>query len=141
MEDRLIPPELVLMVGVRAPTRDQIEFATEKGIRIISMEELTERGFVEEEKLGKVYISIDVDVLDPAHAPGVGNPEPGGMSTRQLIELIKGLRYEGLVGFDLTEVCPPYDVSGITSFAAAKLIREILGKEAEFRAKRGESQG
>ncbi len=75
----------------------------------------------------RAYLSFDLDVLDPAFAPGVGNPEPGGLSTRELIELIKSIDAE-VVAFDVVELNPHYDVSNVTAFSAAKIIREVLGR-------------
>lgn len=73
-----------------------------------------------------VYLTIDIDVLDPAYAPGVGVPEPGGITTQILLELIYSLRTLNIIGFDLVEVSPPFDPGSITSVAAAKIIREAM---------------
>lgn len=74
---------------------------------------------------GPTYLSIDIDVLDPAYAPGVGNPVPGGISTRDLINAIHSFRFP-IVGFDLVEVNPHYDTSMITSCAGAKIVMETI---------------
>jgi len=115
----------VVMIGIRAATRQQMEFAREKGMKIFSVDEIDEI-----DSMGRAYISFDIDVLDPAFAPGSSNPEPGGLSTRELIRLIKKLDLD-LIAFDIVEVNPEFDHSGITCFAAAKIIREVLGKFAE----------
>ena len=115
----------VVMIGIRAATRQQMEFAREKGMKIFSVDEIDEI-----DSMGGAYISFDIDVLDPAFAPGSSNPEPGGLSTRELIRLIKKLDLD-LIAFDIVEVNPEFDHSGITCFAAAKIIREVLGKFAE----------
>jgi agmatinase len=73
-----------------------------------------------------VYVSIDIDVLDPAHAPGTGCPEPGGVTFRQLAEFVYGLADLNVVGIDVMEVSPDTDPSNITAVAAAKLIREAI---------------
>jgi guanidinobutyrase len=80
------------------------------------------------EKIGDapVYISYDIDSLDPAYAPGTGTPEIGGLSTMQAMELIRGLRGLNIVGCDLVEVSPPYDTSGNTALTAANLVYELL---------------
>jgi arginase family enzyme len=75
---------------------------------------------------GPVYVSLDMDVLDPAFAPGVSHHEPGGLSTRDVIGLIQGLRVP-IVGADIVEVNPKRDPTGITVMAAAKLLKEIAG--------------
>lgn len=73
-----------------------------------------------------VYVSIDIDVLDPAHAPGTGTPEPGGLSTRELMLILRGLAGLPLVGADVVEVAPPYDHAELTALAAANLAYECL---------------
>ena len=76
----------------------------------------------------RVYVTIDIDVLDPAFAPGTGTPEAGGLSTRDLLELLRIVFRELPVrALDLVEVSPPLDPSDITSFAAAKVIYEVFG--------------
>ncbi|MEB2836357.1 MAG: agmatinase [Desulfurococcales archaeon] len=128
VEDGLVHPSNIVIVGVRAPTREQIVYAEEAGIKIITASEarrLTELNL----SFDRAYISFDLDVLDPAHAPGVGNPEPGGLSTRELVDLVRSLRVD-VIGFDVVELIPSYDCSGITAYAAAKIIRETLGLAA-----------
>ena len=77
--------------------------------------------------IDNVYLSFDVDVLDPAFAPGVGNPEGGGLTLRKLIEIIQGLKRLNIRAFDIAEANPDYDCGGITFFSISKLIREMLG--------------
>jgi agmatinase len=74
-----------------------------------------------------VYVSIDIDVLDPAHAPGTGTPEPGGLTTRELQLILRGLVGLRLVGADVVEVAPAYDHAELTSLAAANVAYELLG--------------
>jgi len=76
---------------------------------------------------GPVYLSLDMDVLDPAFAPGVSHHEPGGLSTRDVIRLIQGL-HAPLVGADIVEFNPQRDPLGITAMAAAKLLKEIAAR-------------
>jgi agmatinase len=73
-----------------------------------------------------LYVSVDIDVLDPAHAPGTGTPEPGGLTTRELQELLRGLDGLNLVGGDVVEVSPPYDHAELTGLAAAHVTYELL---------------
>ena len=75
---------------------------------------------------GPVYLTFDIDGLDPAYAPGTGTPEIGGLSIMQGMEIIRGCRGLDLVGADLVEVAPPYDLSGNTSLVAANLLFEML---------------
>ena len=128
VEEGLVKGENVVQIGIRAPTKEQIEFAKEYGIKVISASEVYYSTKVEV-PFEKAYLSFDVDVLDPAFAPGVGNPEPGGLTMRELVEVIKSLSVD-VVGFDIVELNPEYDYKGISAFAAAKIIREVLGKSA-----------
>ena len=73
-----------------------------------------------------VYVSLDIDSVDPAYAPGTGTPEVGGFTSYQMLQLVRGLRGVNLVGLDLVEVSPPYDHSGITAILAANLTFEYL---------------
>lgn len=74
-----------------------------------------------------VYVSLDIDVLDPAYAPGTGTPEAGGLSSLQLLELLRGLEGLNVVGADIVEVAPAYDHAEITGIAAAHMAYELLG--------------
>ena len=74
-----------------------------------------------------VYVSIDIDVLDPAHAPGTGTPEAGGMTSRELLATLRGLAGINVVGADVVEVAPAYDHAEITAIAAANVVYELLG--------------
>src|SRR5262249_4278690 len=74
---------------------------------------------------GPLYVTIDLDAIDPAFAPGVANPEVGGISTRQLMRLLQALRGRHVIGFDVVELAPAYDPSGITAVAAAKCLSEL----------------
>jgi arginase family enzyme len=76
-----------------------------------------------------VYLSVDIDALDPAYAPGVSHREPGGLSTRQVIALIQSVRAP-LVGADVVEYNPRNDISNLTALVAAKLVKEIAGMMA-----------
>lgn len=73
-----------------------------------------------------VYVSVDIDVLDPAHAPGTGTPEAGGLTSRELLEVLRGLDGLDVVGVDVVEVAPPYDHAELTGIAAAHAIYELL---------------
>ena len=73
-----------------------------------------------------VYVSVDIDVLDPAHAPGTGTPEAGGMTSRELLHSLRGLVGANLVGADIVEVAPAYDHAEITGIAAAHVAYELI---------------
>ena len=72
-----------------------------------------------------LYLSIDIDVLDPAHAPGTGTPEIGGMTTREIVNVLRGLSGMNLISADVVEVAPAYDHAELTSLAAATIIYEL----------------
>jgi agmatinase len=73
-----------------------------------------------------LYVSVDIDVLDPAHAPGTGTPEAGGLTSRELLSLVRGLAPARIVGADVVEVSPAYDHAELTSVAAAHVGYELL---------------
>lgn len=127
VEEGYVRGEDVVLLGIRAATKQQVDFATSLGIRMFGVDELNE---FDGAGLERAYISFDIDVLDPAFAPGSSNPEPGGLSTRELIGAIRKLDFD-LVAFDIVEVNPYFDCSGITCFTAAKIIKEVLGRFAK----------
>jgi arginase family enzyme len=97
----------------------------EDGVRMIEMKEIHDPLFLK--FANPLYISFDLDALDPAFAPGVSHHEPGGLSTRQAIQIIQALKAR-IVGFDIVELNASRDASGITAAAAFKLFREMAGK-------------
>jgi len=82
---------------------------------------------------GPVYVSLDIDCVDPAYAPGTGTPEVSGLTSREIVALVRGLRGLPIVGIDVVEVSPPYDQSEITCLLAANLVYEFLEVLAEGR--------
>jgi agmatinase len=130
-----VDPNYVILVGTRCFESESLRFIESKKLRVISADETLQRGAGEVGKeildrlqgADHLYLSIDIDVLDPAYAPGTGIPEAGGLSTRDVIRLIRQLDPLPMIGADLVEVAPPLDISDITSFAALKIIMEIFG--------------
>lgn len=123
MEEGLVGQ--LLQIGIRTMNDHQREQARRFGVQIVEMKDwhLGKTPSVE----GDVYLSLDLDALDPAFAPGVSHHEPGGFSTRDLIALIQ--RFEGrLVGADVVELNPSRDPLGITAMAAAKLVKELAAR-------------
>jgi arginase len=115
----------LVQVGIRTMNRHQREQAQRFGVESVEM-----RGLPAYEKLkatGPVYITFDMDVLDPAFAPGVSHREPGGMSVREAIAHLHAIEGE-IVGADVVEYNPVRDVAGMTATVAAKIVKEILGK-------------
>ena len=117
----------LVQVGVRSITGEHRERAAAYGVRMIEMKSMPESLKLMFEN--PLYISFDIDALDPAFAPGVSHREPGGLSTRQAIDILQTLEAH-IVGMDVVEVNPDRDVSGITASAASKIIFEVSGKIA-----------
>lgn len=119
----------VVMVGIRSASRDEAHAAEEMGVQWISAQEIRRSGLPPvldalEALPDEVYVSLDADAIDPAYAPAVGNPEPFGLSPVEVKEVLATLAPR-MVGFDLTEVSPPWD-HGTTAALAARLVREVL---------------
>jgi agmatinase len=136
IEETKINPRNIVQVGIRAATPTQLEYIHEAGITIFTRKTFQEKGphnvagevrAVFENRVSQIYLSIDLDVLDPAFAPGLGNPEPGGLTTAEVVNFIQNLASLPIAAFDIVEFCPAQDHSNITAFAAAKLIKETLG--------------
>jgi agmatinase len=112
--------------GIRSGIKDEFDFA-KKHTNMYPVEVVEPFKSVYDDLKGKpVYVTLDIDVVDPAFAPGTGTPEPGGCTSREILEVISLLRELKVVGFDLVEVSPPADLSERTSLLAAKILREVL---------------
>ena len=122
MEERLA--DRLIQVGIRTMNGHQRTQARRFGVEVIEMRALHDRFRVD--STSPIYVSIDIDALDPAFAPGVSHREPGGMSVRQLLSVIQGLDAP-IVAADLVELNPRSDPSGVSAFVAAKILRELLG--------------
>jgi arginase len=128
---RIMEEELatrLVQVGIRTMNSHQHLQAERFGVEIIEMQNWDPHRSYHFE--GPVYLSVDMDVLDPAYAPGVSHPEPGGLSTRELLGLIQGLSGP-IVGADIVELNPKRDPLGITAMAAAKILKEIASHMLE----------
>jgi agmatinase len=112
-------------VGVRAGTREEFALA-EKTRSILFFDPKSLIRMVNRLKQRPVYISLDLDVMDPGLLPGVGTPEPGGFTFRELISLFKGLQPLRVIGFDLVELTPDYDPTQISSVTASVILREMI---------------
>jgi guanidinobutyrase / D-arginase len=139
-EEGLLDPEHCQHVGIRGPLyseRDLPESA-DLGFAVVHCTELDDLGVTgaarqirERLGAGPVYVSVDIDVLDPAHAPGTGTPEAGGMTSRELLGIIRGLRGLDVVSADVVEVAPAYDHAEITGIAAANVAYELISVMAK----------
>lgn len=134
LQEGLIREGEYMQIGIRGPVSNAHDYADaiELGARTITIHEVFEKGIpeilseVHRRMNGPVYVSIDIDSADPAYAPGTGTPEVGGLSSYQLLQLVRGLHGLDIVGFDLVEVSPPYDHSDITAALASNIVFEYL---------------
>ena len=127
------PTENILLVGVRNMWRDEIQFVKEKGVKIISMNQLLEDlqdicdTIMEFSNSKELYVSIDTDVIDPVFAPGTGYIEPGGLTSRQFIYLIQRInKIKNLKAIDIVEINPEKDVNKMTIKLGAKILSELV---------------
>jgi agmatinase len=115
----------LVQVGIRAATGQHRAMARKHGVRMIEMKNIDQAMALE--FVNPLYISFDMDALDPAFAPGVSHHEAGGLSTRQVIDMLHAVKGT-IVGLDVVEVNPDRDTVGITAAAAVKIIMEVIGK-------------
>ena len=115
----------LVQIGIRTLNNHQREQVEKFNVEVIEMKDFSSNLSLKFD--GPLYISLDIDGLDPAFAPGVSHPEPGGLTTRNIINIINEL--EGnVVGGDIVEYNPINDINDITAYTAAKLLKEIIGK-------------
>lgn len=135
-----VKPKRIVEVGTRAVCKEELTYAKEAGIQYYTTRQIHEKGSnttikaIKEavENCKRTYLTIDMDVLDPAYAPAVQNPEPEGLSTQTLLDLATNLLDNRTIGLDLVEVTPPYD-KGATTIQAAKTLFEALCKMEKAR--------
>lgn len=134
-EEGLLDPEGCMHIGIRGPLYAAKDLTDDKalGFQIFTSVEFQDLGVnaaIEKMKarVGKrpVYISIDIDVLDPAHAPGTGTPEAGGLTSRELLSVLRATAGMNVIGADIVEVAPAYDHAQITGIAASHVIYELI---------------
>jgi agmatinase len=135
VREGVVDPARFIQVGIRGPMYGEhdFEFQHEHGITVLTIEDVLTRGvpatvdLVKRVAAGPAYVTFDIDVVDPAFAPGTGTPEVGGLTSHQAQVLLRGLAGLTIVGCDLVEVSPPFDGPGhITSLLAANLLFELL---------------
>jgi len=129
----LLGPDHIMEIGIRAFSKPELDFTRKSGVTMITPQDLRKtgipktaqkiRGFLSQ--FSHSYVTVDIDVLDPAFAPGVGNPEPDGLSTDELLTLVDSSMSENSVGLDLVEVSPQLD-SGQTAAVGVKVIFEAI---------------
>ncbi|WP_327046756.1 agmatinase [Microbispora sp. NBC_01189] len=135
VEEGILDTEAVCHVGTRGPLygKKDLEDDRRLGFGIVTSADVMRRGVDEvagalRERIGgrPLYVSVDIDVLDPAHAPGTGTPEAGGLTSRELLEILRGLTGCDIVGADVVEVSPAYDHAEITSVAASHVAYDLI---------------
>ena len=131
--DGVLDPTRVIQIGIRGSSEYLWEFSYDSGMTVIHAEEVSGLGIaaiIEKARAivghGPTYLSFDIDSLDPAFAPGTGTPEIGGLTTREALELLRGLKGLNVVGGDVVEVAPQYDSTTNTAQAGAQMLFEIL---------------
>jgi agmatinase len=134
-EEGLLIEERSVHVGIRGPIYDELDLRDDArfGFQIVRAGDIDRMGLEEvvatvRRRVGDapVYLSVDIDVLDPAFAPGTGTPEMGGVTSRELLHLLRGLEGIALVGGDVVEVAPAYDHAEVTALAAATVVYDIV---------------
>ncbi len=145
VEEGLLDPKRTIQIGIRGTINDKDlwKFSHDSGMRVMYMEEfyklVVEEAIREAKRVvgdGPVYISFDIDSLDPAFAPGTGTPEIGGLTTLEAQLLIRGCHGLNIVGADMVEVAPSFDMSGNTAMVGANILFELLCVASEARAAR-----
>jgi agmatinase len=140
IEDGLVDPKRMLSVGIKGPlnTSSDLEFARDHGVTVLTYDDVRRGGqgaapitkFIKKLGADPAYITFDIDVVDPAFAPGTGTPSVGGFTSAEALELLRACRGVNVVGADVVEVLPDRDVSGITALLAAHVAFEVLSLDA-----------
>lgn len=142
IEEGLIDRDAYVQLGIRGPTSGPQDYddALNLGARMITMEEFRQRGANDvvteiRQRIGArpLYVTFDIDCVDPAFAPGTGTPEVGGFTSFEAIQLVRSVVGLNTIGFDLVEVSPSFDPAGITSILGANLVFEFLSLLARSR--------
>jgi agmatinase len=145
IESGAVRGDRFLQLGLRGywPPPETLDWMAAQGMRSYEMTEIVARGFEEclteafgiaTDECDGVYLSVDIDVCDPGHAPGTGTPEPGGLTARQLLDAVRRIAYElPVVGIDVVEVSPPYDHADITAALGNRVVLESLSGMARRR--------
>lgn len=135
VEEGIVDPKASTQVGMRGSVEEPEDLSgpVNMGFRLITAREVREMGFHEvlrkiheRARARRVFVSFDIDFLDPSCAPGTGTPEVGGFNTAEALELVRGLKGLDLAGIDVVEVLPQYDVGSITALSAATIVYEFL---------------
>jgi agmatinase len=146
IESGAVRGDRFLQIGLRGywPEPETLDWMAQQRMRSYEMTEIGARGLDEclteafgiaTDECDGVFLSVDIDVCDPGHAPGTGTPEPGGLTARQLLDSVRRIAYElPVVGVDVVEVSPPYDHADITAVIANRCVHEMLSAKAHRQA-------
>jgi agmatinase len=121
-----------IQIGIRTPEKEEIENIKKHNLKVVTPFEIQEKGIKEISEYvlsligDKVYVSFDMDCIDPAYAPGVSVPVPMGLNAVDTVYLLKKIANHGIVGMDIMEVCPSFDVKDRTSHLASRMIAEVI---------------
>jgi len=115
----------LFQLGIRSGTEEEFQRA-KKAKSIVSLNEPSLKSLVRRLKGKPVYLSLDLDVIDPGYLPGVGTPEPGGLTFAECLSLLKSLQSLNVIGFDIVELTPDYDPTQISSITASVILREMI---------------
>ncbi|GAB6903921.1 agmatinase [Kineosporia succinea] len=150
VEEGIVDTEALSHVGTRGPLYGKADLTDDQrlGFGIVTSADVMRQGVDEvvgrlRSRIGErpLYVSIDIDVLDPAHAPGTGTPEAGGLTSRELLEILRGLNGSDLIGADVVEVAPAYDHADITSVAASHVAYDLVSLLSVNRATQRNRKG
>ncbi|MET0340140.1 MAG: agmatinase [Polyangiales bacterium] len=142
VEEGLLRPNEVIQLGIRGPLTEahDLAFATKNGFEIVLVDAIKRDLDAACDKLarfrgaGKVYVSFDLDCIDPAYAPGTGTPVPGGLTSYEALRLTRALVGVDIVGLDVVEISPDHDATGNTALLAATLLAQMLASLAATRS-------
>ncbi|MHA2175357.1 MAG: agmatinase [Candidatus Hodarchaeales archaeon] len=135
ISDTGLLPQNICQLGIRAATPEQLNYIQKENILMYTTQDMQDYKIQDitnslkarfQGNVDYIYLSVDLDVLDPVFVPGIGNPEPGGLTTVELIRFIQNLNSLPIYSFDLVEINPKYDLNNLTAFTSAKLMKEIL---------------
>jgi agmatinase len=135
VEENILRPANSIQVGMRGSvySKEAYDDSTSLGFKVVTMSTVREMGLqrlteIIQDRVGqhKVFVTFDIDAVDPAYAPGTGTPEVAGFTSWEAIELVRGLKGMNFVGFDVVEVLPDKDVAEITALLAANVMYEFL---------------
>jgi len=141
IEEGILDPQRMVSIGIKGPlnSADDLDYATTQGIELVTYDRWNQEGFTPIQfvldKIGSapVYLSYDIDCVDPVYAPGTGTPCVGGFTSAEALDLLRKLKGINLAGADVVEVLPDRDVAGNTALLAAHIVFEILALDAATR--------